>query len=240
MNAIDASMTVGDLVAEHPDRARVFERYGIDYCCGGKQPLAAACAEAGADAGDVARALAEADTHAAPDATDWATAPLAKLVEHIVATHHAYLRRELPRLTGLAAKVFEVHRARHPELGECRDVFAGLRAELEAHMQKEEVILFPMIAQMEATGSPECVHCGSVRNPIRVMEMEHESAGAALAALHRLTGGYTPPADACNSYCALLSGLAALEVDLHQHIHKENNILFPRAARLEETLAAQS
>jgi regulator of cell morphogenesis and NO signaling len=236
MNRIDTAKPIGTLVAEHPDRARVFERFGLDYCCGGKQPLAAACKEAGLDAAEVARALVEADAHVAPGETDWSQASLAELVAHIVATHRAYLRRELPRLTGLAGKVVEVHGQRHPGLGECRDVFAGLCAELEPHMQKEEVILFPMIARMEAARWAEAVFCGSIRNPIRVMEMEHDSAGAALASLRRLTGDHTPPADACNNYRGLLSGLADLEADLHQHIHKENNILFPRAARLEEEL----
>lgn len=235
---VDPRTTVGQLVAERPGRARVFERFGIDYCCGGKVPLQEACAASGTDAQEVVRALNQADASSAPaDGTDSAHASLAELITNILETHHAHLRRELPRLTQMAGKVLEVHGTRHPELSEVQAVYNDLRAELQMHMMKEEQVLFPMIRAMEADGVVAAAHCGSVQNPIRVMEHEHDSAGAALLRLRTLTGGYTPPADACNTYRAFLSGLAELEQDLHQHIHKENNILFPRAAELEATLS---
>ena len=239
MSAISPNKTLAELVADRPGRARVLEQLGLDYCCGGKQPLAEACAQKGLDTQTVQAALTEADDRSVVAAEqNWSQATLTELIEHILATHHAFLRRELPRLSELLTKVVDVHGPRHPELAECRTQFQALREELESHMEKEECILFPTIQDLEATRSLDSVHCGSVRNPIRVMEMEHENAGAALTRLRELTGGYAPPADACGSYRALLSGLSDLEADLHQHIHKENNILFPRAVRLEEDLHA--
>lgn len=238
MTEITPHTSVGRLVAERPGRARVFERFGIDYCCGGKSALADACAEQGLDAKQIVAALREAD--AAPpaaDETDWTRATLDELIANILDTHHAYLSRELPRLAELIAKVQGVHGQRHPKLAELRQTFEGLQDELAAHTMKEEQILFPMIRNMESTRTLEATHCGSVQNPIRVMEDEHDSAGAALAKMRTLTSDFTPPADACASYQTLLDGLAELEADLHLHIHKENNILFPRAIEMEAALA---
>ena len=238
MAEIANSTTVGQLVAERPSRARVFERFGLDYCCGGKQALGDACAAQGLETQRVSAALREADQQrAAPDETDWTHATLSELIANILDQHHAYLRRELPRLTEIAAKVHSVHGERHPELAEVRQTYDGLRAELEAHMLKEEQILFPLIQAMESLQTVEAAHCGSVRNPIRVMEHEHDSAGAALAQMRRLTNDFRMPEDGCNTYRAMLDGLAELEADLHQHIHKENNILFPRATELEASSA---
>ncbi len=238
MTQIDFESTVGQLVIERPGRARVFERFGIDYCCGGKRALDEACRARQLDPQSVATALRQSDEAAeSRDETNWAAEPLDGLIANILDTHHAYLRRELPRLTQLVTKVRDVHGARHPELVEVADVFAGLRAELQAHMMKEEQILFPFISAL-AAGDSGPGHCGSVQNPIRVMEHEHDSAGAALARMRELTGDYATPADACNTYRALLGGLADLEADLHLHIHKENNILFPRAVELERTVAS--
>ncbi len=238
MIPIDSTTTVGQLVAERPARARVFKQMGIDYCCGGKTPLRDACAAGGIDAQKVVDALNRVDAEATlTDETDWTRAPLADLLANILDTHHAYLRRELPQLTQIAAKVREAHMARHPELTEVQAVFNDLRAELETHMLKEEQVLFPLIQTMESDGAVAAAHCGSVQNPIRVMECEHDAAGAALLRLRTLTSGFTAPADACNTYRVLLSGLAELETDLHRHIHKENNILFPRAVELEAALS---
>ncbi len=238
MKPIDSTVSVGQLVAERPLRARVFERFGIDYCCGGKAPLGEACAAGGIDPLVVVRALNEADAGTAPtDQPDWINAPLARLIANILDTHHAYLRRELPRLAQFAAKVRDAHQARHPEVTEVQKVYNQLRTELETHMMKEERILFPLIQAMESGGRAAAAHCGSVQNPIRVMKDEHDAAGTALLRLRTITDGYAPPADACNTYRALLSGLADLETDLHQHIHKENNILFPRAVALEAALS---
>lgn len=238
MNPLDAQSTVGQLVRERPNRARVFERLGIDYCCGGKLPLDDACRAKGLDLNRVLSELAGADGRASEtDTEDWSTAPMSELADHIETVHHEYLRRELPRLERLVEKVDAAHGARHHELRELRTVYAGLKAELEEHMMKEERVLFPMIRHLEQATTLPRFHCGSVGNPIAVMEHEHDSAGAALASLRKLTGDYTPPADACNTFRAMLAGLAELESDLHLHVHKENNILFPRARDAEAALA---
>ena len=157
----------------------------------------------------------------------------AALVDHIEATHHAYLSTELPRLDALFAKVRGAHEQRHPELVEIHATFRQLREDLEPHLLKEERVLFPMVRELVTATSRPSFHCGSVRNPISVMMAEHDRAGELLAALRVQTGGYVPPADGCASYRALFEGLAALEADTHLHVHKENNRLFPAVVLLE-------
>ena len=148
-------LTVGEMVVEEPSRARVFERFGIDYCCGGKIPLAEACATRGVDHDAVLKALDECEAHSSPKTEkDWSRESMTALVDHIVATHHAYLREEFPRLTRMTERVAEVHGERHSELPQVRDVFSALRGELELHMQKEEQILFPMIKQFDSYFRP--------------------------------------------------------------------------------------
>jgi|DewCreStandDraft_4_1066084.scaffolds.fasta_scaffold43304_3 regulator of cell morphogenesis and NO signaling len=232
-----SSRTVGALVAERPSRARAFEDLGIDYCCGGKKPLTEACAEHGLDLDAVITRLREAEATAGPSEVDWTQQSLTALADHIEDTHHAYLREELPRLTSLTQKVASRHGERRPEYVEVADVFGALRAELESHMMKEEMILFPICRQLDEAEGPAAFHCGSVRNPIRVMEIEHDHAAAALQRMRQLTAGFTPPDDACTTLRVMLDSLAVLEKDLHEHIHKENNILFPRAAAREELLS---
>jgi regulator of cell morphogenesis and NO signaling len=244
MTDFNLEVPVGELVAADSRRARVFERLGIDYCCGGRTPLDQACRARGLDIRAVLDELAldEAEATAADrrhESFDGKAATIAELIEHIVAVHHAYLLKELPRLSVLVDQVLAAHGIRHPELAEVRDVFRALKDELTWHMRKEEKVLFPIIAQLaEAAEQPE-FHCGSVTNPIRVMEHEHTDAASVLGRLRTLTGGYSPPADACTSYRALFDGLAELEADLHLHIHEENNVLFPRARAAEDALVGQ-
>lgn len=239
--AISAGSTVGELVAERIHRARVFETYGIDYCCGGTATLVEACRKAGCAPEDVVAALDTADqdtAEAGPDTTDWRATSLTKLTMHIVEIHHAFLKRELPRVADLLAKVRNAHGENHPELADLVQVYGALRAELEGHLAKEEQVLFPLIQQMETTRQAGTAHCGSVGNPIRVMEREHDNAGITLGRMRALTNDYTVPQDGCATFAALLEGLVAIERDLHEHIHKENNILHPRALRLEAELLA--
>jgi regulator of cell morphogenesis and NO signaling len=227
---MDLRITVGELVAERPSRSRVFEKIGIDYCCGGKITLQEACSRQGLDPEAVAQALSAADS--SPEATNYATMSLTELADHIVATHHAYLKLELPRLAQLVDKVVDVHGSKDARLAELQGVYAAFQDEITLHLMKEERILFPMIRSMDDLGASAASHCGGIGNPIRVMEHEHQSAGDALARMRKLTDGYVAPESACNTWRALCSGLAELERDTHDHIHKENNILFPRA--LEE------
>lgn len=231
MSPIRTDTHVAALVLEQPSRARVFERFGIDYCCGGKTPLETACAERGLDLVAVLAALDEPRADEDDD-VDWAAAPVADLCAHIVGHHHAYLRDELPPLRQLADKVARVHGDNHPELVDVRATFAALADELEQHMVKEERILFPACVAL-AEGAADSFPFGSVENPIRMMLDEHDEVAAGLTRLRALTNAYSPPGDGCNSYRALFDRLQTLETDTHRHIHEENNILFPRAVALE-------
>jgi regulator of cell morphogenesis and NO signaling len=241
MTSCDPRTTVGELVKAMPARARVFERLAIDYCCGGKLPLTDACAKAGVDPDAVLRQIELADADAeqrGAGLVDADALTLTELADHIEQTHHAYLRAELPRLDQMTDKVFRVHGEHEPRLADVRAAFVALRDELTTHMMKEEQILFPMIRRLESAEGPPQFHCGSIANPIGQMELEHEHAGDALAIMHRATDGYQPPDWACNTYRAMLDSLAQLERDMHQHVHKENNVLFPKAMRLESQMAA--
>ena len=232
-------LTVGELVAQRPNRSRLFEKLGIDYCCGGNQSLEAACRAANLPIEQVLNSLelAEQSVRATQSDRDWQTAPLADLVAHIKTTHHKYTREEIARLGPLFDKVCAVHGKNHPELLDVCTSFQGLAGELVMHMMKEEMVLFPYIVRMEeAVIQREPVlppPFGSVGNPISMMESEHESAGKALRAMREASQGYAPPPDVCVSYQTLYQALAGFEADLHQHIHLENNILFPRAIAME-------
>ena len=234
----EQQLTVGEVAASMPAATRVFEELGIDYCCGGGSTLESACKAKGISYEKVAASLAALEAHAPAAERDWQTAPLAELIGHIVAKHHAFVRSELPRLFALIAKVVGVHGQNHPELLRVRQVFAQVEQELTMHMMKEEQILFPAVIQMEEAkqrgASPTPPMFGTVRNPIRVMVAEHDSAGDAFSTMRDATLNFTPPEDACISYRTLYNALLEFEADLHQHIHLENNILFPRAIELEE------
>jgi regulator of cell morphogenesis and NO signaling len=237
---MDATQTLAELVMSHPETVAVFERRGLDFCCQGRRSLATACAEQGLDVTAVLAELAAA-VPAAAAATDWTTASLTSLTEHIVAVHHAYVRQALPTIGAHTRKVAEVHGAGHPELAEVARLFAAVTEEMDGHMFKEEQILFPFIVGLERhlAGEGELPHAcfGTVAGPIHVMESEHESAGGALARIRELTHDYTPPADACTTYRLTLKELQQFEADLHVHVHKENYILHPRALAMEARLA---
>jgi len=231
------TVTLAELAANSLSAIRILEQHGLDYCCGGRQPFEEACMAKGLDSEQILREIDDAAATSAAD-RDWQTAPLQELVSHIVETHHAYLRLDLPVLEARIEKVVAVHGARDPQnLPRLAKVFGGLRSELEMHMQKEEKILFPFIVQYgraELQNRPvPPVPFGSIANPIAVMEREHDGAGDALEEIRELTGNYNPPSYACATVRALYEGLQALEKDLHVHIHLENNILFPRAIALE-------
>lgn len=230
--------TVGDLAAEIPGATRVFEELGIDYCCGGGKSLEDACFGAGVSLDEVTAALnAGKNRVAGGDTEAWQSRSLSELMNHIVQKHHAYTRTELDRLDTLGAKVVSVHGQNHSELERVQSLFAALRGDLIPHMLKEEQVLFPHIARLEEAGKngepAPAAFFGTVRNPVQMMIREHDRAGELLRELRSACGNYEVPADGCASYHALYQGLEELEVDLHQHIHLENNILFPRAISLE-------
>jgi len=231
---IDPNTTVGELVTRQPNRSRLFEELGIDYCCGGHKSLRQACADKGLNLDDVLARLAQIPA-TPPRSSHEAAAELSlgQLIDHIVTEHHAYLRRELPRLARLIHKVARVHGEEDERLASLPGIYDAMQAELADHMLKEEQILFPAIRTLEESEGPGEAGFASIGQPIQVMMAEHDSTGRALETLRRLTDGFTPPDWACNTYRAMLDGLRELEADLHQHIHEENNILFPRALEKE-------
>ncbi len=228
--------TVRDLALENPAATRTFERLGIDYCCGGNRTLDEACRAAGVPV-DRVLGLLDAEIPVPGAARDWQAEPLAELVAHISDTHHVYTRDALARIAQLLDKVCSVHGVNHPELRRIQSTFAELAQELAMHLMKEEMMLFPYIVRMEeAALAHEPVlppPFGTVRNPVAMMMREHDGAGDALRQIRAASGNYTAPPDGCISYRTLYGALAAFEADLHQHIHLENNILFPRALDLE-------
>jgi regulator of cell morphogenesis and NO signaling len=239
-----AEKTVRELALESSTATRVFEKFGIDYCCGGNKSLEEACRASNVSVDQVIDALemAEQAAHAAQKDRNWPTEPLADLVAHIKNTHHEYTRGEMARLVPLLDKVCSVHGKNHPELQSVRSSFQGLVEELMTHMMKEERVLFPYIVRMEEAVIQEepllPSPFGSVQNPVSMMEHEHDSAGNALRAMREASSGYAAPGDACISYQTLYKALADFEADLHQHIHLENNILFPRAVATEKAHGA--
>jgi len=228
------TQTVREIALENPASIRVFEAFGIDYCCGGRKPLAEACAAKNIALDAVITALENGTASSAPvsDAQS-----LSALVSHIVNAHHAYVRRELPRLAELASKVVSRHGDTKPELPQIQTKLGQISEELIEHLAKEEVVLFPYITKLERAkneGTAKPHGCfGTVASPIAMMTQEHEAAGALLAAIRQLSGDYTPPVGACPTFHAFYNGLREFEQDLHQHIHLENNILFPRAMAME-------
>jgi regulator of cell morphogenesis and NO signaling len=227
--------TVGDIVAADFRTAAVFESFGIDFCCGGRDAFADACRQAAADPAAVRHAL-----DALPPVTDRfddvTSAPLEQLIEHIVETHHAYVRSALPVIAGYLTKLVEVHGARHTELARVLAVFRDLRADFEQHLIKEEQVLFPYICDLATTSRPCGVSrspFGTVENPIRMLEREHLEAGDEMRAIRELTHGYQVPAEGCRTYEVCMAELLWFERDLHRHVHLENNVLFPRAIQLE-------
>ena len=228
--SIDPSRTVAELVLEQPARARVFEELGLDYCCGGKRSLTDACAARGVDTATALAGLAAVAGAPAShgETTDWREAPLAELCDHIAGVHHARLREELPRLDGLIATILRVHGDDRPELEQVQTTFVELRSELEEHMTAEEERLFPLCRSGAALDA----------GAIELLEDEHQAAGDALEQLRALTDGFDAGQALCNTHRATLDGLREFELDLHQHIHEENNVLFPRVLGLQPGAAA--
>lgn len=236
--AFDARTKIGDIVLDFPATMRVFEALNVDYCCGGHRSLAEACAHAGRDLPEVLLKLdgLQACVPCATDPGVWQTAPLTDLIAHIEATHHAFTRSELARVAPLMAKVLQVHGEHHPELARIAQCFEAMDADLKPHLEKEEQILFPFVRNLEAgRRSVDCCF-GTVQNPIRAMQNEHEQVGDILRELRTLTRDYTAPEDACGSFRSLYMGLRNLEEDLHLHIYLESHLLFPRAIAMEEAV----
>jgi regulator of cell morphogenesis and NO signaling len=239
---INTTKTVRELAVEIPNATRVFEDFGIDYCCGGKRSLDEACNAANLPVDEVIKALSTAAQPSASGHGPLQSGSLAELIDHIVKTHHKFTREETARLNKLLDKVCSVHGKNHPELLAIRETFLGLEQELRVHLMKEENVLFPYIVRTEEAlfqnEPPLPGPFGTVQNPIRMMMQEHDGAGEALRQIRQASHNFTAPQDACISYQTLYQALAGFEKDLHQHIHLENNILFPRAVEMEESVLA--
>ncbi len=216
---ITVESRVGEIAAHHPLATRVFARHGIDFCCGGGVELRRACERRGLSPEEIVSEMEQEIAGASGDPGGWLEAPLVDLVDHIVGAFHVPLHEELPRLEAMSRKVARVHADRDPEgrLPAIRDTLVALKAELESHMEREERELFPRLLAADS------------EVPVAPYVDDHEEAGAALARLRELTDDYRPPADACNTWRALWAGLEALEREMHEHVHLENNVLFPRA-----------
>jgi regulator of cell morphogenesis and NO signaling len=237
MTSLTLENTVSEFVVDRPSRARLFERLGIDYCCGGKKSLAEACENKGLFPLQVLQTI-EADEAPAESAIDPDKMGLAELADHIEQTHHARLKHELPRLGILTEKVARVHGESYTWAKELRKKFAALETEMTCHMEKEERVFFPMIRRLES-GAPAGLGMQvSLEMPVQCLEAEHASVGRALEEMRSLSSDYAPPPGACNTTRAMLDGLAELEVDMHAHVHKENNIIFPKAVELGRRQAA--
>ncbi|MGZ4779280.1 MAG: iron-sulfur cluster repair di-iron protein [Thermoanaerobaculia bacterium] len=234
--------TIGEIAAEMPVAIRVFEAWKIDYCCGGKRPLADALSAVGKSVEQFSAAINGAATLTDPAAKDWASEALCTLSAHVADTYHRYTREELATFAPLGAKVFGVHGERRPELAEVVSLVRELTSDMLPHMLKEEQILFPYVALLEdatAKGAPAPTpFFGTVKNPVRMMMIEHDRVGELMARLRTVTDNYTPPESACFSYRELYRRLAEFETRTHEHIHIENNIYFPRAVALEDRAGA--
>lgn len=231
------SRNVGDIVADRFVTAQVFKRYGIDFCCHGNVALAEACAAAGTDVEEVMEALQKAETVSAGTGIPFAEWPLDLLMDYVLKIHHRGIRSKGPELLKLIDKVKRVHGEAHPELHELYDLVSVSLEDLEMHLQKEENVLFPYLYDLfQASQSGHTIgnmHCGTIANPIRVMHMEHENEGNRYLHIRELTGGFQVPADACGSYRLMMAELEAFVDALFEHIHLENNIIFPSFMELE-------
>lgn len=229
---------VADIAAAAPATIAVFQRYRLEFCCGGRIPLADACAAAGLDIDAVLADLLAAQSPGEPD-VDWRDTTLSALVRHIQQRYHAPLRNELPRLTAMMDKVATRHGQRLPYLLELRQTFETMKLELLEHMAKEDAVLFPAVVALDQDNGDH-QPWRWIAQPIEVMEAEHDAAGAALAQMRALTSDYTPPPEACPTFRGLYFGLAQLESDMHRHVHLENHILFPRAIAAAGRVATEA
>jgi regulator of cell morphogenesis and NO signaling len=234
-----ASQTLAQIVTNDHRTATVFEKYHLDFCCKGKRSLQQACTEQNISVDELLNELEGASS------TNQANFPfdklsLSQLAEYIVSNHHAYVKKESPQLLAYAEKVNSKHGQRHPELFKIFEAVAAIKKEMETHMHKEEAILFPRIQELENFSKHEHgdikLSVSYLQAPITMMEQEHDHAGALLAEIRQLSENYTPPQDACTTYKLLFASLEAFEMDLHQHVHLENNILFPKAIALAKEL----
>ncbi|KMP10303.1 hypothetical protein UZ36_08030 [Candidatus Nitromaritima sp. SCGC AAA799-C22] len=234
MSGLSRQSTIDEWVKDEMSRTAVFEELEIDFCCGGNKTLQDACREKGLDLDAVVERLISAGgAKTVREVTDWASLSVSELVDHILSTHHAYLKEAIPSLTELVDKVVHAHEERHPELARVKSAVRELFDDLQSHLMKEENILFPLAISMNSKIPAGEFHCSSARGPVMVMRHEHDQANRLLDEIRDATRNYKMPQDGCASYQLMLNRLKEFEVDLHVHIHKENDVLFPGILELE-------
>lgn len=233
---------IGQYVADDFRTAAIFSKYKIDFCCNGNRTVAEACDKNGIDSNVLLDELNDVLNSKTGETIDYKSWPIDLLAEYIEKKHHRYVEEKIPVLRQFLDKLCRVHGERHPELLKISELFTASVGELASHMKKEELILFPFVKRMvkaklgnEAIQSPQF---GTVENPIAMMMEEHDNEGQRFRDIAQLTDNYTPPADACNTYKVTYAMLDEFEKDLHLHIHLENNILFPKAIKLEQQFAS--
>ena len=228
--------TVGDFVAEDYRTAKVFEKYGIDFCCGGKVPLAAACRDKGVDCAAIQREIEEATSEPVERSQNFAAWGLPFLSDYIINTHHGYLKENTEQIAVYARKIAEVHGSRHPEVVEIAGIFDKIATDMAAHLREEEEVLFPAIKRIDAARkdgtAPEAQDVEALKACLVKLDHEHDAIGEAVHAIRHLAKGYALPADVCNTFAVTYRMLKEFEDDLHKHVHLENNILFPKAGEL--------
>jgi regulator of cell morphogenesis and NO signaling len=234
------TLTLAQIVQYNFHAAAIFEKYGLDFCCRGNKPVAQACEEKGLNKEAIFNELSYLDKKASGSTRhdEWG---MDFMIDFIVNTHHEYVRKMIPVISAHTQKIASVHGENHPELIEIAKRFSIVYKDLKQHMLKEEQILFPYVKQMVKASSNgnkfEAPYFGSVVNPIQMMEIEHQNAGDELFGIRDLSNNYTVPEDACNTYRICFLELKEFEEDLHKHIHLENNILFPKAVKLEQEMS---
>jgi regulator of cell morphogenesis and NO signaling len=242
MNGSLSSLSLAQIVNSNHQAASIFEKYHLDFCCKGKRSLEQACTEQELSISKVTEDLENIFIKDNNSAIDFEKMNLAQLSDYIVHTHHAYVKNEMPQIHAYLEKVSSKHGERHPELYKIFQIFSAVKEEMEGHMKKEELILFPRIKELQKLTDNESAHLRLnityLQSPITVMEQEHDHAGSLLNDIRILTNNYAPPQDACTTYRLSFAALQAFELDLHQHVHLENNILFPKATNMFRELQA--
>jgi len=237
-----SSKSLAQLVSDNHKAASVFEKYELDFCCKGKRSLQQACLEKSLPVEKLLSEL-QAITNSDETPVDYSQMSLTQLADHIVFTHHDYVKREIPRVLAYLQRVAFKHGDRHPEMNKVFEIYSAVKQEMEEHMQKEEIILFPRIKIVENHAAERAelkLNMAYLQSPVHVMETEHEQAGQLLNEIRQLTNNYTPPGDACTTYRLSFAALQAFELDLHQHVHLENNILFPKAIELFKQISGET
>lgn len=237
---ITKERNIGELVAEDYRAAQVFKNHNIDFCCNGNRPLSEVCTENKLDEGQLQKELEIATSEVSSDNTNYENWPLDLLADYVQKTHHKYVEKQSQILKPYLDKICQVHGNHHPELFEIKDLFNTTSGAMAAHMKKEELILFPFIRKMvqakDKGGALNPPSFKTVENPVAMMMEDHDAEGERFRKIAKLSDNYTPPSDACNTYKVTFGLLQEFESDLHKHIHLENNILFPKAIKLEKVL----